>query len=453
MADHPAPKIYIDDVLMDAHALDDQPVIAGLTIDYGVSSDLDMQGAETCSFEMLIREPADLSFLDLGKVVAVYHEPVSTESSFTYFVGRIQRLSGAPDTAIKGALRIRITAVDFTADLANETIYNVSSASVPASARILHMNGWAPDGWMVNSFPLRWPEREHAAIVYKEKPFLELLDEFLRGQIMQRTNRSYYVPGSGPVKVITALQDSTKETARDRLGLYSDGRWGIIAGSPTAISTVTITQPARNMLADAGWTKEPEDVITEVTLQRVDTWDGENDTGATPISSRSHVDTTAMRSAFGIRSVEFKTDLIAGADASEVVPIFEHWLSTESKWRTKELTIQDTEQLSITELSFLIAPTSRQTAFLVVRDPMANRPDRGTSDIRGIVIGGTAVWNGKKWELAVTLGRVPGIPEDGDFYTCANIATTASGYFADGACDTVGDELSINDFIRIGAPL
>jgi len=452
MPEHPAPKVYIDDVLMDAHKTDTKPVLAGMSIKYGVESDLDMQGVESCSLELLIKEPSDLSFLDLGKVVALYHEPTAGESSFTYFVGRIQRLYASPDEKVKGALRVSISASDFTADLANETVYGVSSAATPASTRIGHMGGWAPTGWTVSTFPLRFPDRQHAAIVYKEKPYLDLLDEFLRGQIMLRTNRSYYVPGTGAVKNLTAIQDSTKEVAADKLGKYSDNSWGVIAGQPTAASTVALRVHASNVLADAGWTKEPEDVMTEVSLQRLDAWNGTDDTARTPITSRAHVDTTAMRNRFGVRSVEFNTDLPAGGPVSDVLPIFNHWLSTESQWRAKQLTFKDTEKLTISQLSYLIAPTSRQTAFLVVRDPLENRPDRGTSDIRGVVIGGSATWTGKKWELTVTLGRVPGLPAAGDYYTCDNIGTVASGYFAEGTCATVGDELSCNDFLRIGAP-
>ncbi|WP_405472382.1 hypothetical protein [Paenarthrobacter ilicis] len=455
MPKHPAPKVYIDDILMDAFKADKMPVLGGMSIEYGVDTDLDMQGVEQCSLSILIKEPSDPSFLDLGKTLAIYHQPTAGESSFTYFVGRIQRLNAShvihAETK-EWMLQVDIQASDFTADLVNETVYNVASIAVPASTRIGHMNFWAPDGWTVNSFPLRFPDRVHAVLSYKEKPFLELLDQFLRGQIMQRTNRSYYVPGTGAVKVLTAIQDSTKSVARDKLGKYADGRWGVNAGLPTATSTVSITVHASNILADAGWTKEPEDVITEVSLQRLDPWNGEDDSKRTPITSRNHVDTAAMRTRFGIRSVEFDTDLPAGGDVSEVVPVFNHWLSTESQWRTKSLTFKDTERLTISQLSYLIAPTSRQTAFLVVRDPVENRPDRGTSDIRGVVIGGSATWTGKKWELSVTLGRVPGLPADGNYYTCANIATEAEGYFAAGQCDTVGDELSCNDFLRIGAP-
>jgi len=455
MPEHPAPKVYIDNLLMDAFKADKMPVLGGMEIKYGVETDLDMQGVESCSLSILIKEPSDPSFLDLGKTIAIYHEPTGTESSFTYFVGRIQRLAASHVINVATgawALQVDIQASDFTADLVNETVYDVNSAPTVASTRIGNMNYWAPAGWTVSTFPLRYPDRVHAGLHYKEKPFLELLDDFLRGQIMQRTNRSYYVPGSGPVKNLTAIQDSTKSVAKDKLGKYADGRWGVIAGQPTAASTVNITVHASNILADAGWTKEPEDAITEVSLQRLDAWNGEDDSKRTPITSRNHVSTTEMRDRFGIRTVEFDTDLPSGGDVSEVLPVFNHWLSTESRWRTKTLTFKDTEKLTITQLSYLIAPTSRQTAFLVVRDPVENRPDRGSSDIRGVVIGGTATWTGKKWELTVTLGRVPGLPADGDYYTCANIATAADGYFADGACDTVGDELSFTDFLRIGAP-
>lgn len=456
---HPHPKVYIDDRLMDSYAVDDTPVAAGMKITYGVGSDLDMQEVESLDLDLIVREAGELDFLELGKVVAVVHAAPAAADRFTYFVGRIQRLSSRPHPQRAGAQLVSLTASDFTADLANEIVYNVNSAAAKASARIGHMGYWAPPGWTLTTFPTRWPDRMHAATVYRQKPYLELFDQFLRGQIMLRANRSTYTPGQGVHKEISAYQDTTQNIRADTLATYTDGsgRWGAIEGTPEATGYVSIRQDASNVLADAGWTKEPDDVITEVSLQRLDalkatdagTWE---DVTATPITSRLHVDTTAARAAFGNRSVEMATDLPAGGPAGDIVPIFEHWLATESMWRAKSLTFKDTDRLTLQQLSWLIAPTSRGRAYLVIRNPMPNRPDPGRSDLRGIVIGGEATWNGKKWELSVTLGRVPGLPDDGNYWSFALLATAAGGRFAAGRFDTIGDELSISDFMRIGAP-
>lgn len=447
---HPAPRVYIDDQLMDSYAYQDKPVLAGLKITYGVDTDLDMQGPEHLSLQLLIREASDLSFIELGKEIAVYNPPSPGFSTFTYFVGRIARPTANPHPSLKGALLVNIEAVDFTADLANETAYNVVSAEAPASTRILNMAYWAPEGWGINTFPLRFPNRRHAALSYKEKPFLELFDQFLRGQIMQRTNRSFYTPGSGVTKRLTAIQDSTKDVAADTLTVDADGTWNATAGIPEAAGYVAVRVPASNILRDVGWTKEPEDVITEVSVQRIDAYVAGQDSTKTPVSSRTHIDTAASRRAYGVRSVEINTDLIAGAPAAEVLPVFNHWLATDSQWRTKQVTFRDTAELTITQLSWLVAPTSRNTAFLVIRDPLENRPDNANADIRGVVIGGEATWTGKKWDLTVTLGRVPGMPSDGDYWTFAGLA--ADAVLKAGTAETVGNQLSFNDFLRIGQP-
>lgn len=440
---------------MDAYAVQDTPVAAGMTITYGVDSDLDMQEVESLALELVVREAGELDFLELGKVVAVVHTAPAAADSFTYFVGRIQRLASRPHPRLAGAQLVSLTASDFTADLANEMVYNINSAAAKASARIGHMGYWAPAGWTLTAFPTRWPDRMHAAMVYRQKPYLELFDQFLRGQIMLRANRSTYTPGAGVKKEISAYQDTTKNVRADWLGAYLDGsgRWGTIEGLPETTGYYGIRQDASNVLADAGWTKEPDDVITEVSLQRLDAlkeadgggWD---DVATTPITSRLHVDTTAAREAFGNRSVEMATDLPAGAPAADVVPIFEHWLATESMWRAKSLTFKDTDRLTLDQLRWLVSPSSRGRAFLTIRNPMPNRPDPGRSDLRGVVIGGEAVWNGKKWELAVTLGRVPALPDDGNYWTFALLA--ADPQWNTGTAASVGNELSFQDFERIG---
>lgn len=446
---HPAPDVYIDDQLMDSYAYQDKPVLAGLSITYGVDTDLDMQGPEHLALQLLVREASDLSFIELGKVVAVHNAATADHASFTYFVGRIARPTAKPHPTMRGALLVNIEAVDLTADLANETAYNVHSAEATASTRLSNMAYWAPDGWTINTFPLRFPDRIHAALNYKEKPFLELYDQFLRGQIMQRTNRSFYTPGSGVTKRLTSLQDSTRDVAADKLTRDAAGGWDALAGIPKSSAYVAVRVPASNILLEVEWAKEPEDVITEVSVQRIDAFVHGQDSTITPVSSRTHIDTAASRRAYGVRAVEIVTDLPAGAPIAETAPIFNHWLATESQWRTKQVTIRNTDELPLSQLSWMIAPTSRNTAFLVIRDPLDNRPDAGNADIRGVVIGGEATWTGKKWDLTVTLGRVPGMPSDGDYWTFARLAGSA---FAADTFATVGNELSLNDFRRIGAP-
>lgn len=447
----PAPKVYIDDLLMDSYKTENAPVLAGLEITYGTQSDMDMAGVESLSLELLIREPADLDFLENGNIIAVCHVPAGADG-FTYFVGRIQRLSSEIIPRSGGNhLRIGITASDLTADLENETTYNIASAETTAEDRLGAMVYWKPDDWIVTYYPpLRFPERKHAAIVYKQKPYLELMDQFLRAQIMNRTNRSSYTPRKGVQRELTIFQDTTKDTTADKLTVADGGEWEITAGTPGVYGYGTVRTTAANIHPDAGWTKEPEDVITEVSVQRVNTWDYTNDTSTTAVASRLYVDTAASRRRFGTRSVEFATDLPAGGPAGDITPVFEHWLTTQSMWRAKTLHFIDTGKLSTGELKALISPERRGLTYLVVRDPQDNRPDRGTADIRGVVIGGKAIWTGKKWDLTVTLGRVPGLPADGNYWTFAALA--ADPVLSAGTAETVGNTLSFSDFKRIGKP-
>lgn len=444
---HPAPQVYIDNILMDSYSTDNAPVLGGLQITFGVDTDMDMQGVETCSLQMLIKEPQSLDFLDNGKTIVIYH---GGTDPFTYWAGRIQRLSAAPDANVKGALRITINASDLTADLQNQVVYGISNAQVDGLGRYNALSFWAPDDWEVNTWGIRWPERIHSAVVKKSIGFLELMDKFLRAQIMIRANTTMYTPGVGLNKRLTLMQDGSATVAADKLGKYMDGRWGSNPGVPSNMEAFRLLLSGSNVLADAGWTKEPEDVITEVSLQRLDPTNGLADSENTPITSRNYVDTTAIRNTYGMRSVEFETDLRAGGPTSEILPIFDHWIQTKSGWRTKTVTIQDTDRMTFDNLRYFLDPQYRFRAYLVIRNLMLNRPDYENTDIRGFIIGGQAVWTGTKWELQLTLGRVPALPDDGDYWTCDLIA--GFPYFADGQCDTVGDDLTCTDFLRIGAP-
>lgn len=447
---HPAPRVYIDDVLMDAHQAANAPVLGGMEITFGVDSDLDMQGVETCTLQMIIKAPENLEFLDNGKILAI-QDPRNIPGLSTFFVGRIQRLTAAPYAPISGALIISVSAADTTTDLANETISLASDLTGTAGQRWEALQGWMPEGWTGNAWALRWPFRQHATIVEKNVNYLDQLDKFLRGQIMQRYNASFYTPGVGVSKVLRILQDASQDTAPDKLIYDAATKWAVTAGIPNSYETFEVSLAGSNVRADAGWVKEPEDVLTEVSLQRIDPlptdWDGEEETKRTPITSRNYLDTAEIRSTYGVRSVEFDTDLRAGAPTAEVLPIFEHWITTASKWRTKTIRIHDADLLTPAQVSYLINPTYRFRIFLVVRGLMNNRPDAENTDLRGFVTGGKAVWTGTTWELELTLGRPPGLPPDGDYWTCQNIAT-----FDAAQCNTVGDNLTCNDFLRIGAP-
>lgn len=456
---HPAPRVFIDGQVLGTTASASRPVLAGLTLTFGVENDGDMQDVEAAAFEILVREgegAGSLDFLQPGKIVAIYHDPTTgTESDFTYFVGRIARMEAHPHPDVAGALLASIEAVDLTADLASHMVEEVNSAEATGADRMGHMNYWLDDDWILASFPVPFPNRIHAALHYQGKPFLDLLDQYLRSQLMVRRNSSFYKPGAGITRQLVALADAARAVAADKLGKHTDGRWYVTPGAPTSNGALLLSLPASNVLADAGWAMEPDDVITEVTMKAVrpakyNTEDAEWEESTTVAKiSRNYVDTTALRQKYGVKSISMDTDIPRDYGTELLEPLMEHWLTRDgAEWRTKTITIKDSTLLDITTLGYLLAPTSRFSVMLVIDGVTDARPDHARPDIRGLVIGGNATWDGKKWEITLTLARPPAIPSTANYWTPARIK--ASPTFSPGRCNTVGPALTFAHFKRIG---
>ena len=457
---HPAPRVVIDGQDISGLARAVRPVLAGLSLDFGVDSDSDMQTPETAFLEVLIREPVNLAFLQLGHMVSIYHQSTGTESSFTYFVGRIQRMEVHPEEAEDGSIRVSINATCLLADLANETLYDINAAAVPATTRLNSYRYWLDDSWELGNFGARWPDREHGELHYEEKSLLEMLDQSLRGQLMIRRNASFYTPnqpvGESVTKRLVLMEDSSQDQAADKLKRRDDGTWTSAPGYPEGKGTLLMELPASNVLSDAGWAKEADDVITEVAVGviRPTTYNAEKkawpDSETFAKVSRKYIDTQAMRRRYGVRTLDVETDLPNTADTAVLAPIFNHWISPASRWRARSITIRDSDLLSITALGYLLAPTSRFSILLNVTGLMDNRPDYEVSDIRGLVIGGNAVWDGDSWEISLNLGHRPDNPSDGDYWSIERMQV--NGTYSYATCASVGDELSCYDFLRIGKP-
>jgi hypothetical protein len=453
---HPRPHVYIDGLELEGTAGSSRPVLAGLSLDFGVDNDGDMQTTESASFEILVK--ADAGSLDLqpGKIVAIYHDPTTgAETDFTYFVGRIARMEAHPDEEVAGALRVSIEATDLTADLEALLLEDVNSVEATGADRMGHMNYWLDDDWSLAAYPVPYPTRMHAALHYQNKPFLELFDQYLRAQLMVRRNASYYRPGEGVTRTLVALPDAARDVAADKLGKAADSTWYATPGAPTNPGSFLVQVPAANVLADAGWAMEPDDVITEVTMNAIrpakwnaEDFEWEESTTVAKIS-RTYVNTSALRKTYGVKSVNLDTDLPRDYGTAQLAPLMEHWLTRDgAQWRTKTITIKDSDKLPLPTLSYLLDPKWRFSVMLAITGVTGARPDRAQPDIRGLVIGGSAEWNGKKWDITLTLARQPLIPSGADYWTPARLK--ASPTFATGKCNTVGPALTFAHFKRIG---
>lgn len=455
----PQPQVYIDGHRMEDYALSNEPVLAGLSVDYGTDSDLDFPAGDTLTFSLLVRETSFMDFLQLGAEVAVWCPPVDAGGvELTVFTGRIQRLSGDPHPTKKGALLIEVECSDLTADLAPLTVPAVNTAATPATARFSALRYWLPAPWSLAGW-LRWPDLEHAAVIRTKANVLEMIDAFARSQILRRRNASTFTPAGGITRQLHLMEDSTKDTRADQLTYFEGStRWGTIPGQPYGPDVSVINLDGSDFHAAAGWIKEPEDVITEVSLELLEdpVWDAEesryedSETFDYTSSDFSTLDTAGMKARYGHRQANFTTDLGRKTTSTHLLPIMRHWLSEASDWRPADLRMKTTANLTPTALHRLLAVNGRYSMFAVIRNVTPHRPDAGNQWIRGFIIGGTATWNGTEWELSFRLGRNPQVAGDaGDWWTLERLAASE---FKDATSATVGNALSVRDFLRIGEP-
>lgn len=458
-----APHVYIGGRRMDDYAVSNHPVLAGLSLNFGVESDLEFPAGETCTFSLAVKDSEFLDFLQLGEEVAVYHDPAAgaaaDDVAFTYFTGRIQRLSGDPHPTIDGALLLQVECSDLMADLAALEAVNVNHIATTAASRLGALAYWLPKPWTLAGW-LRWPDLQHAGLMYDKIKALDLIDAFARGQILRRRNASTFSPKTGITRQIHLMEDSTKDTRPDQLTFFSgSSRWGVVPGKPYGEDVSAMDLYGADFHRNAGWVKEPEDVITEVVLDLLENsvWNADENryenSSSFSVSSDAFpaLDTAALKQRYGHRQANFTTDLGRTATSTHLVPIMRHWLSPASEWRPTELSMATTENLGSTELRRLLGVHNRFSTFLVIRGATPHRPDAGNQFIRGFVIGGAATWNGTEWEISLKLGRNPEVTAGlGDWWTLERLA--ADPTFGGATLASIGDALTLRDFQRIGAP-
>lgn len=447
----PAPRVYIDGRRLDSGKDQESPVKAGLTIKAGADSYVDMSQPETLSLELLIRNPADLRFISLGHEIAVYHPGDAFLRETSFFVGRISNLEAYPDPDHKGSLCLAINATDTHTELSNGSRHDVDMFETHAVNRFAWINTLVPEGWEVGYFGADFPDRIHARVKQAGATFLELFDRWCRSQLMLRRVSSRFTLAGGTKLTVQAITDGTRGLRAALLGLFADGRWGVVYQAP-GTNNVLIELHASNILDDPGWRKETEDLITAVDITSFQpAKDEASETPAKTTSSERRVRSSELIRRYGKRTIGFDTDL-RWEDQPAVYAVQDHWLLNATGWRSTSFTIRDSDALSEQSLFYLLDSGQRMTAFAVVRGMYENRPDNHEADLRALIIGHTAVWNGKKWDITLTHGRALHEPDGGDWWTFARLEASTVPQFSAATAAGVGDIVSFRDFIRIGQP-
>lgn len=438
-----APELWLNGRRITGGKADRAPVLVPVTLDWGSDEAGEQPNPATLTFTVLFRDGmGDVPDLQNGAQVELIHPSEWWKPARTIFAGTISTMAAEPSAAVEGALEVRATAVDTTAEFDDLFV----SANMPAGhsrpAQLAAM--FEAEGWELE---LPADPRRSAAARYNSIKLATLLDRHItryRGRRFDATGRDEF--GQLRKRVIVT-EGSAREAPADALLATDVGVWDRSYNSPHRDGTESplVVLQAANIFRDVGWVQEAGNTTTAVKLTPlVQDEDGFTEDGdELNFRAASHVVAT-----FGLHSVDVETDLEAPAEQEAVARA---WMNGDSPWMMDGLTIRDTAALLPEQIADLLDPVTRNRALVAVNGVMHNRPDPGPSVLRSYIIGGKYEWNGKAWDMSLTLERtIYARPALRWTYQKLQRAFDPNIYGATYA--SVSEALSFADFREITAP-
>lgn len=461
-----APHVYIGAQRMNDFALSKTPMLAGLSFNWGTDSQTDFDDPATLSAELLVREPSNLDFLVKGAEFGL----VDPESGETYFAGRISTLRARRDKRKKNALLITISATDTLADLnqyrveaiewknpdGTDGAWSTTAAQRRAQLRAALPANWSLEGTTSHDWTYAREQR------WKGHAYTPLLDMHCRSTVARRHTTSRYVPGTGLVNQMTVTNERSKTSPTETLSARPNGNWYMSTAAPTNSGFTALT--SSQVQDSIEWEKTPDDTITDVALTTWGiTYGRDNDTGQLNteestssdmwVGNQPGVNMGPMQRAYGFHGITFDVDTLGvagGSTSPHIANIVNYWLDADTLWRPTSVVVPDSRRLTDEQVMRLLSVSRRYLAYVTVSGLPENTPT-GFSRVRGFVLGGSATWTGKKWEIELTLGRVPRPAAGAGGLTFASIRNHATAAIKNGTALTIGEEMTFADFQYIGA--
>lgn len=449
------PSVYIGTRLMDALAVDDMPVLAGMKFDWGNEDQVDFDKPGTLSCRLLIRTPATTDFLTKGQPLGI---KIGTA---TVWAGRITQLTARPSKSKRDALEVSITAADTLADLEQyrvKVFWPADNAStITAATRRGQLAAAMPAGWELQNNGaggLDWTTARGQR--WTAEPFLPIVDMHCRSTLNRRHVTSQYDPVAGLVPRLTLTAERAKSASADTLATKADGTWYMTTTAPANTGVVALA--AGMVSRDVVWEKTPDDTVTDVQLKSfgisyagpgVISEDDSNGDYNIWVNDYTGVNNAAMQAAYGFHQVEFDVDTLGGSNASpHVGNIVNYWVDADAQWRPTGIEVPDSRKLPDATALAILDVAKRYKAYATVDGLPQNNP-AGGSRVRAYIIAGDAEWTGKKWRFNLTFGRVP--RPAGGALTFDSIRTHPNPAISQATAETVGDTITFADFAYIGA--
>lgn len=437
-----SPRIYLNGRELSGFRSSTAPVLAPVVLTWGSDGAYEQPAPDNLMFTLLFRESMfDIPDLVKGAEIELLH-PMDGEWR-TIFAGRIRTLNAEPSKRLKGGLEVTGNATGHKTEAENEYISTDWAAGLNRPAHLLSALNAA--GWWAY---LPENTQESAASKYNSIKLMTALERYIsryRGRVFETSYRDL----DGTLqRRLTVMEGTARSATPDTLRAVPIGKWSKTYNTPMISGELSplLDVPAANALQDPSWTQEADNAVTAVTLSTM----AMGDDGFTTLTERNYRAPQATRDQFGTQTVSFETDLLNSADWQTTA---DAWMTTDSPWKMTGLTIHDTDQMNVDDLADLLASNTRFKTLVAVTGIMANRPDPGPSDLRSYLLGGSYEWTGKKWILTLELERtITALAGAGDYWTCERVAASTDTDIQNATCASVGDTLTVGDFLFIGAP-
>lgn len=188
-----APRVIINTVELAGDPEANAPVLGGLTVEWGGTSENDQPNPTTLSFEIVVKTSLDdLPHLRHGSHVGVTDGALSSD---TVFAGRIRRITAAGYR--QGYLLLRVTAVDYSAELESVYVSTALPEHSPQARETALRTLLADRNWVMQ--PTFTYDGYRAPQSYASIKLLSLVDRYTAHQKLRRFDISTNA-GAGVVR-------------------------------------------------------------------------------------------------------------------------------------------------------------------------------------------------------------------------------------------------------------
>lgn len=435
----PTPQIWLNGRQLDTTTATSSLVLTPLTITWGASPGDEQPDSATAKVRFMFLETMG-ELPDLKKGAAI--EIVDPGTGHAVLAGSVTTMSAKPSTLRKGALEVEVNVADWLADLENEYVSTdwPSNLSRPTHLR----NAFVAAGW---SLQVPNSDQLSAEAKLNSIKLLTLLERHITRYRGRRYDTSYRLTDGTLLKRVSVYKGAARELAPDRLVTRWNGEWTrkFAAASIDGVDLPTVEIPASNIHNDPSWSSGPEDATTAVKLSTMHL----GDDGFSTLTERNYKAPAATINTLGLRSIDLETDLATSTDWQ---PTAAAYFDDDAPWKMDSLTVENSDNFTPAVMDALLSPLTRYQLLVIVTGINPNRPDPGPSDLRSFIAGGEYTWNGKKWEITLTLNRtITKLSGEGDWWTCARVGASSTSAIKNATCESVGDSLTVADFRFIGA--